>query len=130
MGLGVSVYPTCRPSVASAMTGYDVALRTVHEFFKAAGSAGLVLPNGWFGRPYDNQLRLTHSEADRQSLVLVLDGHLVLTLVGPLRVYQSGDGLRLTGFTWARWDTTTDGGTVASPQEFASGEIAFIAPPI
>jgi len=43
-----------------AVTPQQIA-SAITDWFDRAGSAGLKLPNGWFGRPDDNQFRLTHA---------------------------------------------------------------------
>lgn len=109
------------------MTNSD-ALATVREFFSNVGYAGLILPSGWFGRPYDNLLQLTRSEASDQALVLELDSQLILTFAGEPQVTPSEKGLRLSGFAALAWDWTEFGSTVPHHEEFSAGEVQFVAP--
>lgn len=109
------------------MTNNDV-LAIVREFFSRVGYAGLVLPSGWFGRPYDNLLQLTRSEASGQSLLLELDGQLILTFAGEPQVTSGDGGLRLGGFASLAWDWTEFGSTVSHHEEFSAGEVEFVAP--
>lgn len=103
-------------------------LAAIREFFASVGYAGLVLPNGWFGRPYDNLLPLSRSEATEQTLILELDTQLVLTFAGEPQVTSTEKGLRLSGFTALAWDWTGFGSTTLHHEEFASGEVELVAP--
>lgn len=109
------------------MTNNDIAA-VVRDFFATVGFAGLVLPSGWFGRPYDNLLQLTRSEASGEALILELDGQLVLTFAGEPRLTSTDRGLRLTGFTGLAWDWTEFGSTASHHEEFTSGEVELVAP--
>ncbi len=109
------------------MTNNDI-VNEVRKFFAAVGFAGLILPSGWFGRPYDNLLELTRSEATEESLVLEFDGQLVLTFAGAPRLASTDEGLRLTGFTSLAWDWTEFGSTASHHEEFAFGEVDLVAP--
>ena len=109
------------------MTNNDT-LATVRQFFAAAGYAGLVLPTGWFGRPYDNLLQLTRGEASDQTLVLELDRQLILTFSGEPQVTTTEEGLRLTGFTALEWDWTEFGSATSHHERFDSGEVEFVVP--
>lgn len=51
----------------------------------------LLLPDGWYGQPYDNQHRLTSIDESDGMLTLVLDQKLTLCLQG-LTVVEAGDG--------------------------------------
>jgi hypothetical protein len=113
--------------VGSVMTNNDTLI-AVRQFFGTVGYAGLILPSGWFGRPYDNLLQLTRSEASEQSLVVELDNQLVLTFVGEPQPTPTDRGMRLSGFTSLVWEWTEFGSTVSHHQEFASGEVELVAP--
>jgi len=65
------------------MADAAAALRKVNEWFAAVGYAGLVLPSGWFGRPYDNWHELTWACARSTKLLVELDGQLLLVLTEP-----------------------------------------------
>lgn len=109
------------------MTNNDT-LATVRQFFGTASYAGLILPSGWFGRPHDNLLQLTRSEASDLALVLELDSQLILTFAGEPQVTTTENGLRLSGFTMLAWDWTEFGSTTSHHEEFDSGGVEFVAP--
>lgn len=58
----------------------------VREWFEKVGAASMELPDGWFGRPYDNQHRLTWAVVRDSKLIVELDEqvHLILSEVAGL----------------------------------------------
>jgi hypothetical protein len=66
-------------------------------------SASLELPSGWFGRPFDNQHRLTKIEAEADDLVIRLDGDLELVLHAPSGVAVASDRVRIGPFDGGTW---------------------------
>lgn len=110
------------------MTTNTEALAAIREFFTSVGQAGLVLPDGWFGRPHDNLHQLTRIEGNDESLVVELDGQLVLTFAGEPRVTRTDKGLRLGRFTALAWDWTEYGSTISRHKNFATGEVELVAP--
>lgn len=74
--------------------------RVITEFFDDQMAAELVLPNGWFGRPYDNLHQLTGCTAAGDKMRIELDGQLILTFAGAgLEAVRDRDGLIVRGFT-------------------------------
>ncbi len=45
----------------------------IEDWFKIYGGGGLVTPEGWFGRPYDNIHQLTYLEFRLSKLIIELD---------------------------------------------------------
>jgi hypothetical protein len=104
-------------------------LAIVHNFFERVGYAGLILPSGWFGRPYDSFFQLTRSDTDEQSLLVELAGRLVLTFVGQPLAVVTATRLQFTAFTSLLWDWTEFGSSkVSYHEEFTSGMVEFVAP--
>lgn len=56
--------------------------RRIKFFFLRHRSCGLKLPNGWFGRPYDNRLSLVEVEIHDDALIIELDHPLHLIFHG------------------------------------------------
>jgi hypothetical protein len=106
------------------MSNYD-AVASVREFFGGVGYAGLILPTGWFGRPYDNLLTLTRSEAAPKSLLLELDDQLILSFSGDVQVRASEKGIQLRGYTSLVFEWTEFGSNASHRDEFVSGTIEF-----
>lgn len=108
------------------MTIAQDALTAVRGFFASVGMAGLILPSGWFGRPYDNLLRLTHSEVTSGLLRLELEGQLVLTFSGDARATTTATGLRLTGYSGLAWDWIEFGSATRHHEKFTGGQVEFV----
>ena len=72
--------------------------RRIKFFFLRHRSCGLKLPNGWFGRPYENRLSLVKAEAHDDALIIELDHPLHLIFHGIPTLESKTDGLHLTDF--------------------------------
>ncbi len=59
------------------------AAESLADWFATALTASVELPDGWFGRPYDNMHRLTWSADRNNKLFVELDGQLHLILADP-----------------------------------------------
>lgn len=101
-------------------------LITIQKFFEIVGRAGPILPDGWFGRPYDNLFELTRSHATERSLVLEFD-NLVLTFGGRPRVDATAAKLRIDGFILLNLEWIEFGSTRSRRSQFAGGRVAFVA---
>lgn len=109
------------------MTNDDI-VSAIRDFFAAVGYAALILPRGWFGRPYDTFMTLTGSRASEEGLVLELDRQHVLRVDGSPQLTSTQDGLRLSGFTGLVWDWTEYGSAVSHHEEFMSGDVWLVPP--
>lgn len=82
----------------------------VARFFKKYVSAGIVLPDGWYGRPGDSFFELRDVRADAASFLLELEGGRELGASRAVVEKDRFDGrpaLRLrfpSGFRWAPHD--------------------------
>ena len=72
--------------------------RRIKFFFLRHRSCGLKLPNGWFGRPYENRLSLVKAEAHDDALIIELNHPLHLIFHGIPTLESKTDGLHLTDF--------------------------------
>lgn len=54
------------------------------DWYATALTASVELPDGWFGRPYDNMHRLTGADFRDDKIFVELDGQLHLILADPL----------------------------------------------
>ncbi len=101
--------------------------QSVVAWFADVRSAGLKLPSGWFGRPYDSLHQLTGAYVHAGRLVLVLDDQLLLILAHVSAAVVSGPVLRLAGFAHAVWDRDEYGSGRPHVETFDSGQVEFIA---
>jgi hypothetical protein len=101
-------------------------LQEVTSFFASEEVAGLILPNGWFGKPDDNWHRLTDARLVGEVMTIELDERLTLTLAGPTTAHRSGSALRLSGFTTAEWLWKEYGSDKIRHELFRGGEVDLI----
>ena len=69
----------------------------ITDWFTRVQAPSLELPNGWFGRPYDNLHQLTWADATEHKLLLELDSQLLLILTDPGDVDLDSAELPITG---------------------------------
>jgi hypothetical protein len=102
------------------------AIETISEWFRAAGGGGLVLPDGWFGRPHDNQHALTYLVARPHKVLLELDDQLLLTFTDLAKVRVEEAELILTGFTQCVFDWQEYGTRVPHARVYQTGIVRFV----
>ncbi|PNH91802.1 hypothetical protein [Vibrio diazotrophicus] len=61
----------------------------IESWIKSNAVFGLKLPDGWFGRPYDNQHKLTWVADRDNKLILELDNQMYLTFTKPIQLKAS-----------------------------------------
>ena len=98
----------------------------VERFFDTHAAASLRLPDGWFGRPYDNGHTLTSTQVDGDALVVVLDEVQVLTIVSPTVVASEQ---RLLGLSCGggSWEWTGYGTADRHRRAFGAGMVELVA---
>lgn len=102
-------------------------LEFVGDWFAGVGGASLKLPSRWFGRPHDNQHRLTGASVSAGRLLLELDRSLLLTLAHPSSVAVEGGCLEIAGFTHGTLDWDDFGGSASHLETFEAGVVEFHA---
>lgn len=103
----------------------EAILQFVSEWFTGVGGASLKLPARWFGRPHDNQHRLTGASVSAGRLLLELDRTLLLTLAHPSNASVEDGCLRITGFAHGTLDWDDYGGTASHLETFKGGVVEF-----
>lgn len=88
-----------------------------------------MLPDGWFGRPYDNIHRLSFLAIRPLWLVLELDERLLLTIREPAAVQRRDSELVISGFTSCVFDRKEYGGERGFVATYASGDVRLVTPP-
>ena len=85
-------------------------IEIINTWFKREWTCGLVLPDGWFGRPYDNQHCLTEVSDEDCRLHLILDKRLHLTFLGDVMINDKGLELEVAFdkclFNWQEYGST------------------------
>lgn len=102
---------------------------TITTWFEKELTGGLILPDGWFGRPYDGQYSLTSVEEQGESLVLVLSENLILRFSGLRSVAARGDRLAFGPFTELHFEWTPFDGGSARNQDYHTGEAFIVSGP-
>jgi hypothetical protein len=99
----------------------------ISQWMERVGRAGLVLPNGWFGRPFDNMHRLTWVEQRQDRLFLELDDQLLLVLTRPQRCNAGATELTIEAaqivFDWREY-----GSRSPHVETFAGGTVKLVVP--
>lgn len=111
------------------MSDADPALseRAVRDFFAEFGGASLQLPDGWFGRPFDNIHQLTRVRSTGAEIDVTLDDVQVLTLHLARAAAREGRVLSLRVLE-GRWEWTGYGGSDRHSETVPAGEVRFHAP--
>ncbi len=98
-------------------------------WFESVGDCGLVLPNGWFGRPFDNRHRVTYLEHRAFWFFLEFDERVLLVFREPGRFESSGQELIIGDFSHLYFDWKGYGGGAGGVTDFTHGEVKFIRLP-
>lgn len=103
--------------------------KTVQRWFRDEWGGSLLLPDGWYGRPYDNQHALTLVDEAGENLTVVLDGKLRLRFEG-LKLVEARKGELVFGpfaklrFDWEGFGDGINHGT----KEYTAGEAKIVSP--
>ena len=102
----------------------------ITAWFTETWGGGLVLPDGWFGRPYDNIHRLESVTEKEDGLVVVLDdGQLTLKFEGSPKIEATKSELVFSGFQRLTFDWKEYGSMEPHSDEYGQGEVKIVAPP-
>ena len=101
----------------------------IQRWFDQHHGGGLVLPDGWFGRPFDSEHELTGLDQSGDDIVMTLDRNLTLTLGGLKAVVASKEALVMESCDRIRieWDTY-DEPSQRKVTDYASGGSVRIIP--
>jgi len=100
---------------------------TIQQWFDDEWGGSLLLPDGWYGRPYDNQHMLTSVKESGSTLTIVLDEKLTLHFEGLKSVRAQKHELTFGSFQKLRFDWEnfgTDGG--CGSKEYQDGEVKIL----
>ena len=107
------------------------ASEIVNAWFDQVEVAGLVLPDGWFGRPFDNLHSLTWSAVRGSKLLLELGSSLHLVISAPVSTETDKKEMRLFGFRRLVFDREDFGsGRGGEAKVYHEGDVRFVAHPI
>lgn len=102
----------------------------IHRWFREEIGGSLLLPDGWYGRPYDNQHMLTSLIETEASLTVVLDQKITLCFEGLKSVETRGRELVFGPFDKLRfkWESSGVSGD-RGEREYESGEVKIVSRP-
>jgi hypothetical protein len=103
--------------------------KQISEWFQRTGGGGLELPDGWFGRPFDNIHQLTAVDEHRSALIVELDEALLLVFDPNVRIVAGSDALTFGQvgklvFRWKEYGTDK-----VHLRTYDGGEVRLSAPP-
>jgi hypothetical protein len=107
--------------------------------FLVARHASLLLPDGWFGAAPSKVLHeLTHVYRGKKRLLLELDGHVLLSFVGPeTRVYHTASNAGLSAplpaicidqFRHLTFESVAYGNGRVDTRSYTSGSVCLVVP--
>jgi hypothetical protein len=103
---------------------------TIQKWFTDEWGGSLVLPDGWYGRPYDNQHVLTSIDELGNSLTLILDQNLTLHFENLKSVEVRNRELVFGSFDKFRFGRETCGsGEEHGVVEYQTGEVKIVPAP-
>lgn len=103
---------------------------TINQWSKNEMGGSLVLPDGWYGRPYDNQHVVTSVDEAGDRLTVILDHKITLYFLG-LKSIQICDRELVFGpfirmrFEWSAYGESGEHGT----KEYDGGEVKLVPAP-
>ena len=102
----------------------------IQKWFKDEWGGSLVLPDGWYGRPYDNQHSLTSIDELGEALTLVLDQMLTLRFENLKSVEVRNRELVFGPFDRFRFECEAyDTGEQHDVKEYQAGEVKIVPAP-
>ena len=97
----------------------------IGDWFKKNDCFGLILPNGWFGRPGDNCHQLTWTVEKENKLIIELDNQLYLIFTKPISYSIEGNKFIFSNFRQCVFDWQGYGDMTSHCSVYNSGEVKF-----
>lgn len=109
------------------MNDYEQFEKTIRNWFSRETGGTLMLPTGWFGRPFDNIHQLTSIAHTDNTLDLVLDGKYNLHFENLCSVQDAENELVFYGFKSFRFFREDhDDNTRTHERSFSDGTVKLI----
>ncbi len=87
---------------------------------------GIILPDGWFGRPMDNLHEVTWWIERTNKFIIEIDSQLYITLTKPIKLNSKKDSLIISNFLQCIFDYQGYGDMRAHSKMYNAGEITFV----
>jgi hypothetical protein len=111
--------------MADSVSAGDEVLTAIAKWFDQVRLAGLELPTGWFGRPFDNLHQLTWSASATRKVLLELDEQILVVLTQPERVEVIDNDLHVVGSKQVVVDWQEYGRSKSRVDDCGSGDVVF-----
>lgn len=108
-------------SIRSIIIGF-----TIQEWFKQVGGAGIVLPTGWLGRPYDNVYFLKEVNSSNETLELLFIPSIRIRFPNPPIIQISNTELAIE-FSEMHFYREGDDSKHSQEKFFSNGSVKFVA---
>lgn len=108
----------------------NTVVEHIRSFFDEHPSVGLILPDGWFGRPHDNLLFFTEVETFEGQLSIKFAQGEVLELTGDLHVERNETSLAIQDFSALVWNWKSYGSNRTGRKTFSRGKVEFRGQPL
>ncbi|SRR5690606_21850747 len=102
-------------------------MRTIKEWLEQNSVFGLVLPDGYFGRPHDNRHEMTWLAERDNKLIIELDNQIYLILTKPVSCSTKGRDLIFSSFPQLVFDRQGYGDMKPDCVVYKSGEVKLVA---
>ena len=97
-------------------------------FFKVEQATGPILPDGWFGRPYDNIYLLSNVQLVGDVLTVYLSEDTSLVFIRLERVYIDKSELVFDGFRGCSFRWKEYGGVQNQERNYDTGQVRLVPP--
>ncbi len=97
----------------------------IKDWLEQNNGFGLILPDGYFGRPRDNYHQMTWIAERENKLIIELDNQLYLTFTKPVSHSTQGSDLILSSFSQLVFDRQGYGDLTPHCVIYKNGEVKF-----
>jgi hypothetical protein len=104
-------------------------IELLNSWFKEHIGGSLFLPDGWYGRPYDNIHRLSDAHYENDKLVVTLDDNLLFNFSGLEEAVPSSKGFTFGPFKSALFFEKDRTGKWIKTKEYSDGIIRILLAP-
>lgn len=101
----------------------------VQAFFQKHPVVGLILPDGWFGRSYDNLYKFKSAKSVQEEFHIEFSGREMLRIRGDLQVDRTEQSLVLSGFSLLEWSWQFYGSDKYETRTYSTGRAELPAQP-
>ena len=104
----------------------ESAAAIVRAHFANPEYVGLILPDGWFGRPYDNMLTLDGAVTRDDELVISFDRDMRIVMRGEMNARVEDSAVKISGFSELVWSWRPYGSREDREQIYTSGTLQLL----